>query len=182
MITFNQSSADKEATHIAMLPFTRNAFDPMDFTPTTFGEIPNITRRTSNGFELALPFLLLSGVQHMAEIPANMAKVPDYVQALLTDIPVSWDESRLLAGFPGEYAVIARRRGEQWFIAGINAKPGDLTVPLDLSFTGAKTAQLITDGLDARSFHSEQWADLAGKTITLKANGGFVLKTQPIAN
>lgn len=178
MITFNQSSADKAASHIAMLPFTRNAFDPMDFTPTTFGEIPNITRRTSNGFELALPFLLVSGVQHMAEIPANMAKVPNYVQEFLQDIPVAWDESRLLAGFPGEYVVIARRRGEQWFIAGINAKPTDLAVPLDLSFTAGKNALFITDGKDARSFYMEQWTDLAGKIITLKANGGFVLKTQ----
>ena len=46
--------------HVAMLPFTRNLFDPMDFTPVVFGDIPNIKRATRNGFELAQAVLFLS--------------------------------------------------------------------------------------------------------------------------
>jgi hypothetical protein len=75
-VTFEQPNADREATHVAMLPFTRNLFDPMDFTPTVLGDIPNIARRTSNGFQLALPVLLWSGLQHIVTTPAQMNGVP----------------------------------------------------------------------------------------------------------
>lgn len=175
MITFMQNSADLAASHMAMLPFTRNVFDPMDFTPTTFDEIPNIERRTSNGFELALPVLFTSGIQHIAETPAGMAKVPEYVKAYMSDIPVLWDETRLLSGMPGEHAVIARRRGTDWFIAGINGTDTEQSLTLDLSFITASKGQLITDGETNRSFSKQQVA--GGKTldITLRPRGGFVL-------
>lgn len=145
MITFLQPSADKAAEHMAMLPFTRNAFDPMDFTPTTFFDIPNIERRTKNGFEIALPVLFLSGIQHIAETAEGMANVPDFVRQYMKDIPVAWDESKLLAGFPGEYVVVARRDGDRWFLAGINAKSEPLTVNLDLSFIGGTQGKIIQD-------------------------------------
>ncbi|WP_041524127.1 glycoside hydrolase family 97 protein [Gilvimarinus agarilyticus] len=175
MITFMQNSADLAASHMAMLPFTRNVFDPMDFTPTTFDEIPNIERRTSNGFELALPVLFTSGIQHIAETPAGMAKVPEYVKAYMSDIPTLWDETRLLSGMPGEHAVMARRRGTDWFIAGINGTDTEQTLTLDLSFITASKGQLITDGETNRSFTKRQVA--GGKTldITLRPRGGFVL-------
>lgn len=62
-----------------MLPIARNIFDPMDFTPMTLDKIPNINRKTTPAFELALPVLFLSCVQHIAEIPEGIAKMPLYV-------------------------------------------------------------------------------------------------------
>lgn len=70
--------------------------DPMDFTPMVFGDIPNIRRSSSNGFELATAVLYLSGIQHFAETPEGMASVPAYVRTLLQELPRSWDDSRLL--------------------------------------------------------------------------------------
>ncbi|HEY1392518.1 MAG TPA: glycoside hydrolase family 97 catalytic domain-containing protein, partial [Methylibium sp.] len=81
--TFDQPDEDAVARHLAMLPFARNLFDPMDFTPMVFGDIPNIQRRTRNGFELAQAVLLLSGIQHFAETPEGMATVPAGVKSLL---------------------------------------------------------------------------------------------------
>ncbi len=52
-VTFEQRNADEEPTHAAMLPFTRNVFDPMDFTPVVLDRIRNIQRRTTSAFELA---------------------------------------------------------------------------------------------------------------------------------
>ena len=78
--TFEQKNADEEPTHAAMLPFTRNVFDPMDFTPMVLDHITRIQRRTTSAFELALSVLFTSGIQHYAEIPDGMAKAPDYVR------------------------------------------------------------------------------------------------------
>lgn len=175
MITFMQASADKAASHMAMLPFTRNVFDPMDFTPTTFDEIPNIERRTSNGFELALPVLFTSGIQHMAETPQGMAKVPEFVREYLRDIPTLWDETRLLTGMPGEHAVMARRRGSDWFIAGINGTDVEQTLKFDLSFIDKVSGQLITDGDTDRSFSQSEVQSRDEYKITLRPRGGFVI-------
>ncbi|MCP8897702.1 glycoside hydrolase family 97 protein [Gilvimarinus xylanilyticus] len=175
MITFTQETADKAPSHMAMLPFTRNVFDPMDFTPTTFDEIPNIERRTSNGFELALPVLFTSGIQHIAETPQGMAKVPEYIREYLRDIPTLWDETRLLSGMPGEHAVIARRRGSDWFIAGINGTDSEKSLNLDLSFIDKASGQLITDGDTDRSFRQSEVVNQDDFAITLRPRGGFVI-------
>ncbi|WP_410503419.1 glycoside hydrolase family 97 catalytic domain-containing protein [Hymenobacter sp. AT01-02] len=75
-LTFDQANTDQEPTHCAVLPFTRNAVGPMDFTPMAFSEIRGKERRTSNAFELALSVLFQSGIQHYAEVPEGMAAQP----------------------------------------------------------------------------------------------------------
>jgi hypothetical protein len=106
-----------------MLPFARNLFDPMDFTPLVFGDIPNIKRATRNGFELAESVVFLSGIQHYAETPEGMATVPASVKQLLRELPRHWDEVRFLDGEPGRFVVLARRAGKQWYVARPPARP-----------------------------------------------------------
>ncbi len=174
--TFEQADEDKMPTHAAMLPFARNLFDPMDFTPMVFGDIPKIKRTSSNGFELATSVLYISGIQHFAEIPEGMATVPAYVKSFLQELPRSWDDSRLVDGYPGQYAVIARRSGDTWYIAGINATNADKALTLDLSFVGARQGVIIGDGSAERDFSQRSIA--AGKkvAVTIKPHGGFVIK------
>jgi alpha-glucosidase len=171
--TFEQADQDAVARHAAMLPFTRNLFDPMDFTPMVFGDIPKIKRATRNGFELAESVLFLSGIQHFAETPQGMATVPPYVKSFLRELPRSWDEVKFVDGYPGRHAVIARKAGDAWYVAGFNADDAELPLTLDLSFVGKRSGHLITDGAGEREF--EQRA-LAGGTVqvTVKPHGGFV--------
>lgn len=172
-ITFDQKTADESPSHMALLPFTRNLFDPMDFTPMALYEIPNIQRRTTSAFELALPTLFLSGVQHLAETPAGMAKMPEYVVEYLKDIPVSWDETKLLAGYPGKDVVTARRKGDTWFITGVNGENKEKELSIDLSFI-SKEGYKITDG-NGELF--EKSAVKPAKTaVKLKPYGGFIMK------
>ncbi|BFM21821.1 glycoside hydrolase family 97 protein [Gilvimarinus japonicus] len=175
MITFMQNSADLAPSHMAMLPYTRNVFDPMDFTPTTFGEIPNIERRTTNGFELALPVLFTSGIQHIAETPDNMATVPAYVKGFMRGLPVLWDESRFVMGFPGQSAVFARRKGSTWYVAGINGDDRAKNMTLNLDFIAGKTGVLITDGKTPRSFSRFSITASNELELPVKAHGGFVM-------
>jgi hypothetical protein len=171
--TFTQDDQDAVVRHAAMLPFARNLFDPMDFTPMVFGDIPNIRRATRNGFELAESVLFLSGIQHFAETPEGMATAPAYVKAFLQDLPRSWDEVKFVAGYPGRHAVIARKSGNAWYVAGFNADDAEVQVDLDLGFLAGREGQLITDGAGEREFR--QAAVKGGKQkIGIKAHGGFV--------
>lgn len=172
-ISFEQNVADASPSHMALLPFTRNIFDPMDFTPMALDSIPNINRRTTSGFELALPTLFLSGIQHLAEIPQGMAKMPDFVQEYCKDLPVAWDETKLLAGYPGKDVVMARRRGDTWFITGVNGENTAKELSIDLSFI-KKDGYLIADGATALF---DKTTIKPGKiTVKLKPYGGFVMK------
>lgn len=176
MVTFEQKDADLQANHCAMLPFTRNAFDPMDFTPMNLYKIPTrVKRKTSSGFELALSVLFVSGIQHFAESPEGMAHVPSYVQQFLRDLPTQWDDVRFIEGFPGKYIVLARKKGAKWYISGINAEKSDKQVTLDLSSFGKKKGTLITDGPEPLTFSTENNIQSKTKQVTIKPNGGFVM-------
>jgi len=176
--TFDQATADLVASKATTLAFTRNAFDPMDFTPVCFTEYDNFERMTGNGAELAMAVLFLSGVQHYAETPYGMATVPDYVREMMREIPVSWDETRFVDGYPGRYIVLARRTGNNWFIAGVNAKKEPMRLSLHLPFTVTGTGTIITEGETLRSFStSTVTPDPAGNiAIEMKPGGGFVIK------
>ena len=177
MISFSQEFAKKEAQHAATLVFTRNVFDPMDFTPMVLGDIPNIKRVTNNAFQLALPILFTSGVQHLVTTPKQMANVSTPVKTYLQSLPVAWDETRLLMGEPGQHAVIARRAGCNWYIAGINAQNKTLPINLSLEFTNFRSAQLLSA--------AKQLTQVKAKTLSssmlslqLKKNSGFVVITK----
>jgi hypothetical protein len=181
-VTFEQKNAEDEATHAAMLPFTRNVFDPMDFTPVVLDRIHNIERRTTSAFELALSVLFTSGIQHYAEIPEGMAKAPGYVREFLKNVPSVWDDVEFIDGFPGRYVVLARRAGDRWYLAGINAESEASEVVVDLREFDASGGFVITDGDGANlSFRrASLQTDADGRaTIPMRPSGGFVAVLEP---
>lgn len=177
-VTFEQVNANREAGHSAMLPFTRNVFDPMDFTPMSLTPLFNVERKTTNAFELALPVLFTSGIQHYAETARGMEQVPAYVRAFIRKIPVRWDEMEFIDGAPGKLAVIARRSGDRWFVAGINGENTEKNLTLELPFLDKGAAGvLITDGADRYSTREKNISLNESKKmdISMKGNGGFVI-------
>jgi len=134
---------------------------------------------TTNGFELATSVIFWSGIQHFAVIPRGMAAVPDYVKTFMQEVPVVWDETRFIDGFPGKLVVLARRSGKTWYIAGINGENVEKILRLDLPFLNDnQTATIITDGDDNRSFSTRDITIVPGKKIelTIRGNGGFVIR------
>ncbi|MCB0643307.1 MAG: glycoside hydrolase family 97 catalytic domain-containing protein, partial [Phaeodactylibacter sp.] len=174
-ITFEQVNADLQPAHCAVIPFTRNVYDPMDFTPMVLDSIPNIRRRTTTAFELALPILFTSGVQHIAEIPEGMRKMPQPVVELLKSIPTQWDESRFLEGYPGKFICLARRKGDTWYIVGINGETSDRTFDLDLSFTGNAAGTLFFDG--DSDLPANRRLEMGPVQIAVQPHGGFLIKS-----
>jgi hypothetical protein len=179
-VTFDQKNADQQPTHAAMLPFTRNLFDPMDFTPMALDRVNDrIQRRTTSGFELALSVLFTSGIQHYAEIPDGMVKAPDFVRDFLKHVPSVWEDVKFLGGYPGKYVVLARQGDGRWYVAGINGEDTEKKVTLDLRVLNVRSpGTLITDG-DAGNLSFRQGIVRLVTTqtveLTMKPHGGFVI-------
>lgn len=176
-VTFTQAVADDQARHCAIIPFTRNVLDPMDFTPMILDRIPGIQRKTLKGFELALPYLFLSGSQHIAESPEGMIKQKPEVVQLLKALPTAWDESKFLGGYPGKSIVVARRFGETWYVMGINAGAEKINVEMDLGFVG-KDLNLLTD--DGKGELELKSLKPGRSTLEILPKGGFVATTKAL--
>ena len=161
---------NKAASHNATLPFTRNVIGPMDYTPCAFSDSqhPHIT---THAHELALTVLFESALLHLADRPESLLAQPKAVQDFFGQLPTAWDETRFVSGYPGESVVLARRRGDTWYIAGINGKDQEQTLSVPLGFAKGKNITLFADG--------EPWAisqpAKLPKQMTCKPRGGFVM-------
>lgn len=174
-VTFQQKEADQQAVMCATVPFARNLFDPMDYTPMNLYKLGgNLIRRTSSGFELALSVLFLSGIQHFAESPEGMQHVPENAQSFLRELPASWEEVRFIEGYPGKYVVLARKAGSKWYIAGINADGTDRKLSLNTAAFG-KMFSLLRDGDKPVSFEEVKGKTTAAQPIIITPNSGFVM-------
>ncbi|MBN1927543.1 MAG: glycoside hydrolase family 97 catalytic domain-containing protein [Prolixibacteraceae bacterium] len=165
--------------HNNVLPYTRNVVGSMDYTPVTFtnSQYPHIT---SYGHELALSVVFESGIQHMADRPDGYYDLPDAAKSFLKTVPAAWDDTRLVDGYPGKFTVIARRKGDNWYIGGINSV-GRRERILNLKFDflpeeGLYKATLITDGEHDKTFSSRHLIVNRSTIIDVKMlrRGGFV--------
>ena len=130
---------EKAACHNATLPFTRNVVGSMDYTPCAFSD-SQYPHNTTNAHELALTVLYESGLQHIADSPESLLSQPEEIKSFFSNLPTAWDETRFVSGYPGEYVVIARRKGNTWYIAGINGTNEVKPININLNFIGQFSA------------------------------------------
>lgn len=158
-------------TDAQLFSFTRNVVGSMDYTPSTFSAK---SRKTTYAHELALPFVFESGWMVMADAPEAYLKSP--AKPILQKLEAAWDETKLLDGYPSEYVVMARRKGDAWFVAAINAGT-ERTVKVDLKKLGIRAVSVViyTDGATGNDL-TIQNLKLKNSIaeLPLKANGGFV--------
>jgi hypothetical protein len=149
----------------------------MDYTPVGFSDLkfPHIT---TNAHELALSLVFNVGILHFADNVKTYRAQPDFIKEFLKTVPVVFDETRFISGEPGKSIVMASRKGNDWYVAGINGEKTVKEISVELPFvsTGEFDLSLIADGRDARSFAHELKTFKAGETIQVKMleNGGFV--------
>jgi alpha-glucosidase len=147
-------SAHTHPEHDATLPFTRMFLGPMDYTPGAMVNAPKqsfvdvFERPMSQGtraHQLALYVIFESPLQMLADSPSNYAREPEAME-WLARVPVVWDETRVLHARIGDFVVVARRSGSDWYIGAITDwEPRELEI--DLSF------------LPAGSFQMDAWQD-----------------------
>ncbi|MBR6339257.1 MAG: glycoside hydrolase family 97 catalytic domain-containing protein [Alloprevotella sp.] len=141
-----------------LIPFIRNAVGAADFTPGGMFNMqpklfraarPNSGAQGTRAFQLALYVVLESGVQMLADSPTRYYQNDDCTR-FIASVSTTWDETRALAAKAGEYAVVAKRKGEQWFIGAItNGTPRDLTLSLNFLDVGRYTLTAFRDGANA---------------------------------
>jgi len=170
--------------HNATLPFTRNVVGPMDYTPVTFTN-SQFLHVTSYGHELALSVLFESGIQHMADRPEGYYELPDAAKTFLKNVPNAWDDTKLLDGYPGKDVIIARRKGNNWYIGGINAEQSEKkkTVKFDFLPDGISyKLTLIADGRHDKDFAMQYMVvdRSAAVDVKLLRRGGFAALLVPI--
>ncbi|MFG2468395.1 glycoside hydrolase family 97 catalytic domain-containing protein [Streptomyces canus] len=164
------------AAHLTTLPFTRNVIGSMDFTPGAFQRVG--LRPNSDAAEVGLSVVYESGLQMFAGTPESYDARP-LARAYFDQVPAAWDDTRLLAGEPGQEAVLARRSGERWFLGGVFAGAArTAAVPLSLG-PGRWLVETIRDGADG--LVQDRQVLRGGDTLSVDvvANGGFAALACP---
>lgn len=141
-------------------PFMRNAVGAMDYTPGAMNdyqpdqyraERPNAGSIGTRVYQMALYVVFESGVQMLADNPSLYYRNDDCTR-FITSVPTTWDETRCLAAEVGKYVVVAKRKGNKWFVGGICNGEGSRTIHLDLNFlAGGRTYHMkaFKDGMNA---------------------------------
>ncbi|MDH6437663.1 alpha-glucosidase [Streptomyces sp. SAI-144] len=164
------------AAHLTTLPFTRNVIGSMDFTPGAFQRVG--LRPNSDAAEVGLSVVYESGLQMFAGTPESYEARP-LARDYFDQVPAAWDDTRLLAGEPGQEAVLARRSGERWFLGGVFAGAArTAAVPLSLG-PGRWLVETIRDGADG--LVQDRQVLRGGDTLSVDVvtNGGFAALACP---
>ena len=150
---FSQGSCDHEAFNATLHPFIRNTVGSMDFGGSALNKYynadnaPRGSRRvTSDVYALATAVLFQSPVQHFALAPNNLTDSPSWAIDFMKEVPTTWDEVRFIDGYPGKYVILARRHGDKWYIAGVNAQKETLKLKVNLPmFSNGEKVRLFSD-------------------------------------
>ena len=175
---FDEKYPERAPVQSTITPFTRNAVGPMDYTPVTFSDNRYKHLNTSVQ-ELALAVLFESGWVHFADKAEAYLSLPPVPKQFLKEVPVAWDDTRFVDGYPGQWVSLARRKGETWYVVGVNgdnrARAAHIQ-PGDWLKRGHYELTTIGDGAEARGFDCATRPWEAGQSFEVKMapRGGFV--------
>ena len=181
---FSQGSCDNEAFNATLHPFIRNTVGSMDFGGSALNKYynadnaPRGSRRvTSDVYALATAVLFQSPVQHFALAPNNLTDAPAWAIDFMKEVPTTWDEVRFIDGYPGKYVILARRHGDKWYIAGVNAQKETLKLKVNLPmFSNGEKVRLFSD--DKALQGSVKQIEIGKKQelqLTIPCNGGVLI-------
>lgn len=181
---FSQGSCDNEAFNATLHPFIRNTVGSMDFGGSALNKYynadnaPRGSRRvTSDVYALATAVLFQSPVQHFALAPNNLTDAPSWAIDFMKEVPTTWDEVRFIDGYPGKYVILARRHGDKWYIAGVNAQKETLKLKVNLPmFSNGEKVRLFSD--DKALQGSVKQIEIGKKQelqLAIPCNGGVLI-------
>lgn len=183
-LSFSQRSCDLEAFNATLHPFIRNAVASMDFGGSALNNYYNARnaagrgskRVTSDVYALATAVLFQSGVQHFALAPNNLTDATAWAIDFMKEVPSLWDEVRYLDGYPGKYVLLARRKGNHWYVAGVNAQKETVTLKVKLPMIPAgETYRLYSDDAQLKgSLTEKKMAKSQELEISIPCNGGVL--------
>ncbi len=181
---FGQGSCDAEAMNATIHTFVRNTVGSMDFGGSALNKYYDANNKrgshrvTSDVYALATAVLFQSAVQHFALAPNNLTDAPAWAIDFMKNVPTTWDEVKFIDGYPGKYAIIARRTGSKWFVVGVNAADQPLKKTLTLPMFDKGTALKMYS--DDTQLNGSVTNIKAKKqiTVTIPKNGGLVIMNE----
>lgn len=181
-LVFNQHFCDNEAMNACLHPFIRNAVGSMEFGGVFLNKRLNrgndggSMRRTTDVFQLATAVLFQNPVQNFALAPNNLTDAPQECLDFMKQVPTEWDETRFIDGYPGRYIVLARRHGDRWYVAAVNAGKEPLKIDVSLPMLAGQEVSGYTDGKQMQPQLKAQKIKADGRLrMTLQPQGGIVL-------
>jgi alpha-glucosidase len=126
----------KPATNDLTIPYTRNVMGPVSYTVIHFERSPG-----THAYQLAMPVVYEAGLKIYAEHGRKLLEWPG--REFIKDIPAAWDETRFIEGLPASHIVIARRKGSDWYVAGMTDSARNLVIPLNFLDRGKDYNALI---------------------------------------
>ncbi len=184
-----------EPEHDVTLPFTRMFLGPMDYTPGAMlnaqksSFVPIFEQPMSQGtrcHQLAMYVIYESPLQMLADNPSNYLREPE-VMEFLAPVPTVWDETRVLDARLGDYLIMARRSGRDWYLGAMTDWTGR-ELEADLSFLpeGSFQMEAYQDGINSDRHGSDytKVRSRVGRTTKLKirmtAGGGWAARIYPV--
>ncbi|HJT74908.1 MAG TPA: glycoside hydrolase family 97 catalytic domain-containing protein, partial [Chitinophaga sp.] len=176
------SKLTDRATHETTLPFTRFLAGPAEYTVVHFGERRKNTswaHQVASAAILSAPLLTYAALpQHLLDNPAN---------SLIRLIPATWDETIVLPPSEiGQLAVFARRKGNNWFLAVMNAdQPQKISIPLSFLKGAGYKASIVKDSPDSTNAVKLEEGTYTQKdviSLQLSPGGGYIAMFQDLNN
>ena len=181
-VFFTESHAKSEAFELTMHPFIRNAMGPMDWGGTIMNKYlsrdnkSRHRRYTTDIFEMAAAITTQTRIQCIAMQPNNLEELPQFELDFLRQVPTTWNDTRFLDGYPGKYVVLARRNGDNWYVAGLNAEPQAKTLTIEMKEWAGQTVNYYVDDPKKGPQLRQLKIDKKGQTkVTMQPNGGIIL-------
>ena len=188
-------SRDVTPEHDVTLPFTRMVAGPLDYTPGAMVNMdranfqPLFTRPASQGtrvHQMALYVVFESPLQMLADSPSNYRREQECTDFIAT-VPVVWDELKVLKAKVGDYLLLARRSGNDWYIGGLTDwNSRDLEIDFSFLDSGEYSLEIFQDGINADRYASdykhlrmEIRPDVSMK-VHLAPGGGWVARLTPV--
>ena len=182
-VFFSEGHAKSEAFELCMHPFIRNAVGTMDWGGTIMNKYlsrdnkSRHRRYTTDIFEMASAITNQTPVQCIAMQPNNLQELPPFEMDFLKQVPTTWDDTRFIDGYPGKFVVLARRHGDDWYVAGLNAEPQAKTLTLEMPEWAGKTVSYYVDDAKKGAQLQQLKFDKKGQAkITMQPMGGVILK------
>lgn len=180
---FGQGACDAEARNATIHAFVRNTVGSMDFGGSALNKRYSAdnqhgtVRKTSDVYALATAVLFQSAVQHFALAPNNLTDAPAWAIDFMKRVPTTWDEVKLIDGYPGKYVIMARRCGTKWYVVGINAdeQPLKKVVTLPMFEKGTELTVYSDDAQLNGSVKSLKQNKKQQIMMTMPCNGGIVI-------
>ena len=183
MLIFSQGVREAEAFNATLHPFIRNAVGSMEFGGVLLNKYLVKTnegrnkRLTTDAFQLATAILYQNPVQMFGLTPNNLTDGPAFEIDFMKQVPTTWNETLLIDGYPGKYSVLARRHGNDWYVAGVNAQKEPLKIKLSLPMFAGKKVRLYNDNAEKVTGITEREIKKNGELeIEIQSGGGFVIK------